>query len=204
MLSSALKAKIDAGMRLLPTEIEIEAVNEQQAGEGKAYRFRLFSKAENRNKWIVDPMGMQHAAYMKNPVILYNHEWDEPPIGNMSNIEVNSNSMYGTMTFHGLTERSREIESLIAAGAMRAGSVGFQPKEEILLDADDDDAWDWFYNGRISYPSAELLEYSIVTIPADGTALRQAYGFKRPQVDLSLDAMLLLSLDKWLKGEIDA
>ena len=108
----------------------------------------------------------------------------------------------------GITKESRRNEKLVAAGVLRAGSVGFLG-EEVLLDANDDEAWGtWGYEGRIAFPKMELLEYSIVGIPADPTALRMAYGWKRPerkkqQAEESLDAILLSGIDEWLKGEID-
>lgn len=162
--------------------VDEQALKVDEATGLPIYRFKLFSETPgvNRNGWLLRVDGVQTDNYMGNPVIYFNHDWQRSrdtvyPVANMVGFVKKGKSLYGDMVFHGLTEKSVEVERLVKARVLRAGSVSYIPLEEEMLEPDDPDNWfyDW-YIGPMEIKKADLLEFSIVNIPADPTALRQA------------------------------
>ena len=93
--------------------------------------------------------------FKKNPIILFNHNYDEP-IGRA--VEITSEE-------DGLNLKAEitdpKIVKLISKGVLNAFSVGFIPKD---LDYDR-------VNGGFVIKSAELLEVSVVSVPANQEAI---------------------------------
>ena len=187
--SASFQAARDDGMDLdglgaWGVEIQgVESEADEQTGAKAQFRFKLFADGkENRNRDIVHAKGMRTRNYMRNPVIFYQHDWDSPDavVGNMKSIERDEKGeIFGTFEFHGLDEKSRDIERRVAAGVLRAGSIGHFPIEQKFLDEDDDDSWlfgirhPWFYIGRTEITKSDLAEFSIVHMPADPSAVRR-------------------------------
>jgi HK97 family phage prohead protease len=112
--------------------------------------------------------GWDIASFRKNPVVLWAHDSSSPPIGKMWNIRANGGRLLGDVEFAPpeTYEFADQIFRLVRDGFIRAGSVGF-----IALDysfSNDDDR-----PFGIDYKRQELLEFSIVPIPANAHALVQ-------------------------------
>ena len=112
--------------------------------------------------------GWDTTGFRKNPVVLWAHDSSSPPIGRMWNIRANGGRLLGDVEFappetYGFADL---VFRLVKDGYIRAGSVGFIPLDYSFSDDD----------GRpfgIDYKRQELLEFSVVPIPANAHALVQ-------------------------------
>lgn len=114
---------------------------------------------------IIDPNGIDFTAYRKNPVILYQHDHDEP-IARCTEIGVVDGKVEALVQFPdaGAAEKSDEVYNLIKAGVLNAISIGFIPLESVSIDPKD--SW-----GAKRYTKCEMLEASIVSVPCNSNAL---------------------------------
>lgn len=111
----------------------------------------------------IDQNGWNLKNFKKNPVLLWAHNHDEPPIGTAKNIKVEGEGKKARLTFepvfHEITERAKAVKQLFAEGIMNSFSVGFIPVEA---------------EGN-TFTKAELLEISAVGVPANPEARTMAY-----------------------------
>ncbi|MGW8285762.1 MAG: HK97 family phage prohead protease [Candidatus Deferrimicrobiaceae bacterium] len=111
--------------------------------------------------------------YLKNPVVLWNHErWgDDIVIGRGEDVQVTPSGLEITVVFvpKELSERAEKTYRMVVAGFLNAGSVGFRPGSVKL---------DESVGERDVYrlDDNELYEFSIVPIPSnpDSVARRSA------------------------------
>ena len=124
--------------------------------------------AVDRDADRVMPLGMRLDHYKANPVLMYGHQYGEPwsLIGRAAEIEVDED---GIRILPELREPANEsdpmhiIRALWEQGLLKAASIGFNP----LRYADNQ------FGGK-DIAESELLEISLVPIPANQTALRLA------------------------------
>jgi len=96
-------------------------------------------------------------SFKQNPVILFNHNYDRP-IGRATSMEVNKQ---GLELGAKISKSAGEVKDLIKDGVLGAFSVGFRVK-----DADYNDETDGY-----KIKDAELFEVSVVSVPANQTAM---------------------------------
>jgi HK97 family phage prohead protease len=111
--------------------------------------------------------GWDLAAYRRNPVVLFAHDALAPPIGRMWNIRSDGARLLGDVEFASAEtyEFADTIYKLVRDGYLKAGSVGFLPVDYSFSDD---------RRGGIDFFEQELLEFSVVPIPANANALVQA------------------------------
>ena len=150
---------------------------------------------------VVHPAGVDLENYRKNPVILWAHNYNLPPIGSAKWVQRQE---------HGIVAKPRwanhqfaqDIKELYAQGHMKAWSIGFIPKE-----------WE-DGNGTKKAPSriytkTELLEFSAVPVPANPAALSLALAKglvvnKALLKELGIDGEPMADLASVLQQERDA
>ena len=113
----------------------------------------------NQSGWKLD-------RFLMNPVILWGHDSSRLPIGRAVKTYFDD---VGNLTLD-VEFVPREVQAFagivrdhVKLGFIKAGSVGFQPLK-----------WAWVENGErfgIDFDEQELLEFSLVTIPANPEAL---------------------------------
>jgi uncharacterized protein len=103
------------------------------------------------------------ANFKKNPVVMWAHDYQRPPIGKAIRIEEDQNGLFSEMQFSG-DDFSMQIFELFKGGFLSSFSVGFNPKNYIVEPIDAE-------RKGIVYTDAELLEYSAVPIPANPGAI---------------------------------
>lgn len=122
---------------------------------------------------IVRAHGWQLQRFMANPVLLFAHNSSEPPIGQVTNIGVHGTELRATARFldAGVYPKADVIWNAIEVGALRAVSVGFMPTKAPLeiKDAATDE-----WTGGYEFIGQELMELSVVPIPANPNALALA------------------------------
>src|SRR3954452_12530343 len=81
---------------------------------------------------VIEPTGWNLVNFMNNPIALFNHDASFP-IGKWGNLTVQDGALRGRLQMApaGTSPRIDEIRTLIAAGVLRAVSVGFRPIESV-------------------------------------------------------------------------
>lgn len=123
---------------------------------------------------IVKMAGVDLSNYKKNPIILFNHDYDKP-IGKALDVQVIDNKLVFKIQFAD-TDFGREIYYLLKNGYMNASSIGFIGKEYAPNDF-----------GGLTFTKIELLELSIVSVPCNPNAivqLRKDFEAKRVSKDM--------------------
>lgn len=118
--------------------------------------------------------GAQLDNYKKNPIVAYGH-WADMHVGNSKGLTVYDNSIVSKTWFHCLNEWSVEVAKLSLSGVMPMTSIGFIPLhwEDEALTTNERSSGDYYpswSNTKRKYTKWELLEYSIVPIPANPSA----------------------------------
>lgn len=134
-----------------------------------------FISTENEDRYgdIVRAEGMNDKHYSKNPVVLFGHDHNSFPIGKSlwrkTTIRDGVKGILAKTKF-AKTEEGKIAYELWKDGFLNSASIGFIPKKYNLITKQDGGS-----DGGYDFKEWELLEYSIVTIPANAEALRLAY-----------------------------
>lgn len=111
---------------------------------------------------ILVPWGVDLSNYKRNPIVLAQHDASQP-IARCGSINVEGDAVVALIDFPaaGVSARSDEYLRLMKAGILGAVSVGFLPvKQEPIGNT-----------GGWKFTSWELLELSVVSVPANPAAL---------------------------------
>jgi len=108
-------------------------------------------------------------AYKNNPVILWNHDQMAPPIGRATSVDVQDGQLMIDVEFDMADPHAAMIARKAQAGFINAVSVGFQPIEMTQRSELPKDHKAYGSEG-VFYQRSELLELSVVTVPANGQA----------------------------------
>ena len=120
--------------------------------------FIASSGAEDREGEIVDPKGWDLNNIGKNLPLLWAHDARELPIGKVVQARIEGENLIASVEFaHKINKFAKQVYELVKAGFLNAVSVGFMPKA---------------YDAEGKMISQELLELSIVNVPANQEALR--------------------------------
>lgn len=148
------------------------------------------TNANDRHGEVVDNNGWDLKAFKKNPVILWGHDHSEPAIGVSKKTWVEGTGKKAKLMIqpllHDVTEKARAVKELVDMGVIRTLSVGFKPLES---------------PDGITFTKNELLEVSMVNVPANPEAMMLAYkglkskGFEDETLnDLGIQTELLDTL----------
>lgn len=120
--------------------------------------FIASSDAVDREGESIDPQGWDLSNIGKNLPLLWAHNDRELPIGKVVEARVEGNNLIAAVEFaHKVNDFAKQVYDMVTAGFLNAVSVGFMPKS---------------YNVEGRMISQELLELSVVNIPANQEALR--------------------------------
>ncbi len=134
--------------------------------------FVLSDETIDRYGDIIEVKGWVLSNFKKNPIALFAHS-SSFPIGNWTNVRVEGTKLVGTLVLaaKGTSQRIDELINLVQQGVLRAVSVGFRPLENEPIDPKRP------YAGQ-RYTKSELLETSLVSVPANPAALAIAKQLK--------------------------
>lgn len=120
------------------------------------------TEQEARDGIVLNLDGLDLSAYRKNPVVLWSHGRDErrgdEPIGRAYNLRKKRGKLRAEVEWAG-DEFAQRIRRKVENGFLNAASIGWDPRE---------------VNKRATPPEvvrSEMLEFSIVAVPADTSAL---------------------------------
>lgn len=154
-----VKAGSDAAGKVVFSQVSAE-----RSGDRKL-RVKVHGDQTNRNGAKLVPNGWVLEHYLQNPVVLWNHQWDRPPVGRTVSLTVTASGLEAEIEFlpAGLSQFADQIWALYENDFMNGVSPGWLPLE-----------WQELDDGSVLFTKMDLLEISLVNIPADPTALRIA------------------------------
>lgn len=142
--------------------------------------FVLSDESVDRYGDIIEAKGWVLGNFKKNPIALFGHS-SGFPIGTWSNIRVEGSRLVAKLNLaaRGTSARIDELISLVEQGILRAVSVGFIPIKSEPINPDRP-------YGPQKYTRQELLETSLVSVPANPAALALAKSLNISDETMSL------------------
>lgn len=127
---------------------------------------------------VVDPRGWQLDNFRSHPIALFNHDRDQV-IGTWRDVAVRGDKLLGRLELAeaGTSTLVDTVRALVRQGILRAVSVGFRGLDKKPLNDDADK-----YFGPFRFLKSELLECSLVSVPANPNALAIAKDLPRDLV----------------------
>lgn len=124
---------------------------------------------------IIETDGWELKQYKKNPVFVWAHQYEQPPIGKANRVWVEDNKLKFHIQFPTKEEYefADTIYKLYKGGYLRATSVGFQPLESEPMETKDEEPCGGMFQ-PMHYIRQELLELSGCPVPANPNALAEA------------------------------
>jgi HK97 family phage prohead protease len=154
----------------------------EAAQGGERLKFVLSDEAKDRYGDIIKSDGWQLANFKKNPIAMFNHD-RHFPVGVWESVKVEGRKLVGTLKLaaKGTSARLDEVISLVDQGIIRAVSVGFRALARTPMLDDEGNP-----TGGLIFSSSELLEASLVSVPANPGALQLARSLQISDATLSL------------------
>jgi HK97 family phage prohead protease len=145
----------------------IRAVGERE------FRFTAVTAKRGRDGHVLVPSGVDLANYKRNPVVLWQHGAANP-VARCTGLSVIDRELRGSAEFPpaGTSELADEICGLVKQGIVSAVSVGFDVLESEPLDPKQP-------RGGQYITRSELLEISLVSVPADTGAMITERAYRR-------------------------
>lgn len=137
--------------------------------------------------------------FAKNPVVLFAHNSSAFPVGRDLGTYLFNGALKGLTRFtpEGTYDFGAACGRMVKGGFLNAVSVGFRPLEwEIAEDRDEGDSW----FAPVDFIEQELLEYSVVPIPANPHALIDGKAFKAAGIGASEARHVVEWLERQLEG----
>ncbi len=147
---------------------------------------RISSIDKDRDGDIIEPRGIDFTAYMKNPVVLYAHDYHSLPVGKCVGIRVTDTDVTASWKWLPNDEFAARVRNAWDAGFLNGTSVGFKPTKAERLGAGLPEG--------VRFVKCELLEFSIVPVPANQTAVRalKAFGLLSRDFEMQRDTRVPL------------
>lgn len=131
------------------------------------FTFLFTSNAVDRDNERVDLNSFKFSNFLKNPVVLYMHDY-RLPIGKVINIYRQGDAIYGDIKLSEVDtdagfSMGKMVKELIIDGVLNAVSIGFSIEKYQFNETDK--VYELF--------GGDLLEVSVVSLPANQEAVRQ-------------------------------
>lgn len=150
---------------------------ERDATGSNSRRVRFVASDESVDRYgdIIRANGWQLDNFRKNPVLLFAHQSRAMPVGKVEPIAVEGSKLIAHAEFmpEGMNDFADDVWKAVDAGFLNASSVGFMPLAPPNPIFDADGQWTGF-----EYVAQELLELSVVPVPANPNALQLARDLK--------------------------
>jgi HK97 family phage prohead protease len=127
----------------------------------------------DRDGDVVNPLGIDTTNYMRNPVVCFAHQYDRLPIGRCVGLKTAATGIRATWRWLDGDEFATRVRNAWQQGVLGAASIGFRPIQSEPRP-----------NGGTLYNKAELLEFSLVPVPANPAAIR---ALKHLGVDMPVE-----------------
>ncbi len=132
----------------------------------RTFRFCFSDGDVDRDGDKINPNGWHLDEFSNNPVCLFQHDSNLPPIGRASNVKVEGNRLMGDIEF-ATSDFAEEVFQLVSNGFIQATSVGFLPIKYDYAKGKDRPR-------GLDIDEQTLVEISLVSVPANPRALIEA------------------------------
>ena len=147
--------------------------------DARALRFTISTPCVDREQDRIALAGWDLANYRRNPVVLWGHDASRLPIGRAFDLAIEDAALKASIEF--IPADTPEagafadaVYRLARNGFLGATSVGFRPVKWDFTDDPERGGDDWFPG--IDFEEQELVELSVVTVPANPDAMIDAPG----------------------------
>lgn len=144
-------------------------------GESRRVTFTISTASVDRDNDTIRLDGWDLGFYRANPLVLMHHDAGAYPVGKTVEIGVADNQLRATVEFmprdvpDGAGERAESCLWQLRNGFLSATSVGFRPVEsKVATERQKEGEMFW---PPIDFLKSELMEFSVVTVPANPEAL---------------------------------
>lgn len=142
----------------------------------RCLRFTISTGIVDRERDTIALAGWQLEDFLRNPVVLWGHDAAALPIGRAFDVGIEGNALKASVRFipSDTPERGQFADAvyrLARGGFLGATSVGFRPLKWAFTEDAERGADDWFPG--IDFQQQELVELSVVTVPANPEALME-------------------------------
>lgn len=148
--------------------------------------FIISDESKDRYGDVINADGWDFTNFAANPVLLWAHDYSMPPVGKLSTPWKSNGSKVKASVQdwvpRDVSEFAWAVEQMVRKGFLNAVSVGFQPSEFTFND-----------DYSINYIAQELLEVSVVPVPANANALVAAKSA----------GLWVPSMDGWVSKQLD-
>lgn len=175
------RAQVKSGKRRASTAVRFVGAQQevQPSANERTVTFVFSDNSVDRYGDTIDARGWVLDNYKSNPVALFGHDSGsvENVIGRAHNVRIEGQRLIGDIEFMeaSVNPTAEAVYQMVKGGFLKTVSVGFAPLEWTLTK-------DKTRPGGVDFKKQELLEISIVPIPANPNALQQA---KAAGIDLS-------------------
>jgi HK97 family phage prohead protease len=149
--------------------------------------------SEDRYGSIIDPRGWQLSAYLKNPTVLWAHDYSLPPVGRALTVTKTARALNFRVEFAVFDSFAARVFELVRNGFLSGCSVGFLP---LAAEEYESSTVPQNFAENKKYTKVELLELSVVPVPANRTALKNAFA----SGSVSRSTVARLGLTEFLDG----
>ncbi len=167
----------DYGNILLRKQFVPDVVKQEGEDEDRTLLFTISTDSVDRDNDTISVKGWKLANFKKNPVVLFAHDARTPPIATATRVFTEDGRLKSAAKFlppdladHDHVRFADMIFQMLKHKFMRATSVGFRPIE---IKEPEEERGSGFMSG-LDFTKQELLEYSIVPVPANPEALQEA------------------------------
>lgn len=160
-------------MKKIKAGINVEVTEDKQLD--RTLTFVGSNELIDRDNEVIRADGWDLKNYRKNPVILFAHDYRSPAVGKALKVWAEKDRLKFKVQFPEMEEYgfADTLYKLYKGGFMKAVSVGFMPRE-----------WEWGKEEdgpRRIFTQQELLELSLVPVPANPDAVMTSAGMKGAQ-----------------------
>ena len=167
-------------------------------GEDGSVSFIASTATADRYGDTIDQAGWMTDAYEKNPVLLWAHSYSTPPVGKVGALDKSGDLKATACEFTPAEMHpfGAQVGAMVKAGFLNTVSVGFLPLE-----------WEERYDegGRFlgyHFKRMELLEISVVPVPANPQALLEGKSFAKSLADWTAQPDESSFLARTLQAEV--
>ncbi len=140
----------------------------------------ISTRSLDRDGDVLEPNGANFEHYLLNPVVCWAHQMDTLPIGVTTSLTADANGIRAKWRWLQGDEFAERVKNAFDQGVVRAASIGFTPIESEPLPG-----------GGWRFVKYEMLEWSLVSLPANAEALRclKRLGLDRSSIAPRMRAM---------------
>lgn len=158
----------------------------------KTYTFCVHDESVNTYGFRMLTSGANLEEFKKNPVVLYNHNDWEAPIGRGENIRVEDGKILVDVLFDEEDDKGRMVAGKVERGFLRMASMGAWPPEEVS----DDPALKLPGQTGPTATKWTMREMSVCPIGSNHNALAMYDRATNKRIDLSDSQALIKLVDK--------